>query len=57
MKKIIILAVVLGLTGCGEVAGMNDCDGVDTSQAPDNIIYNGSETTYVWGSCRKTYYK
>lgn len=57
MEKIILLIVVLCLTSCGEVAGMNDCDGVDTSQAPDNIINNATETTYVWGSCRKTYYK
>jgi hypothetical protein len=54
--KFIIISLVLGLLfGCGSIAGMNDCNGVDTSQAPDNIIRGSNETTYVWGSCQRSY--
>ena len=53
MRIIFLLAVCVALAGCGDMA--NNCEGVDTSRAPDSIVNNGQSTTYVWGNCSKTY--
>jgi hypothetical protein len=54
MKLIILIIVLSFLSACGDP---NACDGVDTSQAPDQIIRGSVSDTYIWGSCQKTYPK
>lgn len=53
--RLVILALALSiLSSCGEG---DPCAGVDTSQAPDQIIHGPVSDVYIWGSCQKTYTK
>lgn len=60
MKKLILVFCFLFLASCGSESGHNgDCDGVDTSRAPDSVsrVEQGGMIveTFTWGKCSITY--